>query len=469
MSEKSGLSIRWKLALWNVLTFAFILIAFGVGVYQLLRQAHFFMLDKSLAHRVETLEASLDEGLSAVEAIQAWVAKFGQHTDYLAFVRDGNQNTVGATSGLSGDDITRLVPMMVNDYRGTIDDTKFGRLRYSSRECEPSYQPLRLYVLAELEHLDEELSLVQSTFFWLIPPTLLLSAVLSYWLAVRALAPVDQLRIKTDSITATDLHQRIPVSHEHDAIGQLTGTINALFARLEQAFDEIKRFTADASHELRTPLAIIRSEAEMALQLNEDRSRTSARLQSIVEECTRLTNLTDQLLSLSRAESAINKSTGGEVQLDGLLADVIDALEPFAKAASVQIQLPVSEKPCNVRGDYDSLRQVFHNLLDNAIKYNVPGGKVELRYSIQGQSVIVEVRDTGQGIAAEHLPRIFDRFFRVQGQGVDQKRNAVEQFTQGSGLGLSIVRRIVTNYGGKCEVESELGKGACFRVFIPID
>ncbi|HBJ34325.1 MAG TPA: hypothetical protein DDZ51_06080, partial [Planctomycetaceae bacterium] len=330
MMRQTRLNIRWRLTIWNALAFAFILVAFGIGVYQLLRQAHFDMLDKSLKNRLVTLEESLQEGSSVEDAIRDWVGKFGEHSDYFAFVCDGLQNTVGATATLNQVDINRLLPNLINDYGGTAHDSAFGRIRYASREVQSHGQPLRIYVLAELEHLDEELLLVRRTFLFAIPPALVLSAALSYLLAVRALSPVEKLRLKTDSISATDLHERIAIANPNDEIGHLTATINSLLARLDESFDEIKRFTADASHELRTPIAIIRSEAEMGLHNDADHSRTNKRLSSIVEECGRLTNLTSQLLALSRAESSINKSNMKPISIDRLLTEVVEALEPLA-------------------------------------------------------------------------------------------------------------------------------------------
>lgn len=462
------LSIRWRLTLWNALAFACILIAFGLGVYLLLRQTHFQMLDKALNQRAQLLATPLENRVPAAEAIGEWIARFGEHGEYSAFVRDSHQHTVGATDGLTEDDVERLLPQVVYADHGTLQDAIYGRLRYAARELNLHGQPYRLYVMAELEHLDEELSLVRGTFLWAIPPALFLTAALSYWLAVRALAPVERLRQNTDSITATDLHQRIPVANNHDEIGHLTQTINSLFARLEQAFEEIKRFSADASHELRTPIAIIRSEAEMCLQQLAHGSRVHARLESILEECARLTELTSQLLVLSRAESGPNQLSLTPVPVDEILIEVISAFEPLATARQVQLLLRDTHCGCAVRGDRESLRQVFHNLIDNAIKYNVPNGSVEVGCQRRDQTVVIEVSDTGRGIPPHDLPRIFERFFRSHSERRPATSTLAAASDAGSGLGLSIVKRIVTNHGGGCQVNSRLNQGTQVCIVLPL-
>jgi heavy metal sensor kinase len=460
------LSIRWRLTLWNALAFALILIAFGLVVFALLRDAHFKMLDKALDQRADSLVESLNSSAPADQAADQWISSFAKQGEYLLILRDSKPSTRLATEGLATQDIERVMTAVAGARVGTFADVQLGRYRYLSRELSLQGQPHRLYVLAELEHLDEELALVRATFLWAIPPALFVSAALSYWLAVRALSPVEQLRKRTDAITATDLHLRIPVANEQDEIGQLTQTVNALFARLEHAFEEIKRFSADASHELRTPIAIIRSEAEMCLQ-QAPQDRTADRLKSIIEECTRVADLTSQLLQLSRAESNLSLTTAETFALNKLLVDIVDSFQPLAITSQVIVEFAESKCDCSIRGNREAMRQVFHNLIDNAIKYNVPDGKVELSCYRENQEVVVEVRDTGRGIAHEDLPRVFERFFRGGKQAEGPRIFGANASHQGTGLGLSIVKRIVANHGGLCQIESRSGAGTLVRIRLP--
>jgi heavy metal sensor kinase len=460
------LNIRWRLTLWNAIAFALILTAFGFVVYSLLRDAHFTMLDKALGRRASSLVEALQKGKATDRAISEWITRFGNHGEYQAFLIDDNQKTLAATEGLSGEDLARLVPITSGAKMGTLDDVRLKRRRFRTVNFSKDAQGNRVTVLAELEHLDEELALVRATFLWAIPPALLLAAALSYWLAVRALSPVERLRKSTDAITATDLNQRLPVANEHDELGQLTHTVNALIGRLEHAFDEIKRFSADASHELRTPIAIIQSEAEMCLQQGPSGTRTAERLQSIIEECKRLTDLTSQLLQLSRAESNPALTANAPFVLNKLLLEVIDSFEPIGLKNAVALKYLEPESDCLVRGDRDAMRQVFHNLIDNAIKYNVSGGTVEITCECNEQHVVIEVRDTGRGITPDELPQVFERFYRGRGDNSSSGKDFTAGY-EGSGLGLSIVKRIVANHGGQCTAASRVGEGTTFRVSLP--
>jgi heavy metal sensor kinase len=460
------LNIRWRLTLWNAIAFALILTAFGFVVYVLLRDAHFKMLDKALSRRANSFVEALEEGKSTDQVISEWITRFGNHGEYQAFLLDKNQNTLAATEGLTNEDIARIISKTSGAEVGTLVDVRLKRHRFTSFDLSTSEQANRVFVLADLEHLEEELALVRATFLWAIPPALLLAAALSYWLAVRALSPVERLRKNTDAITATDLHQRISVANAHDEIGQLTLTVNALFGRLEHAFDEIKRFSADASHELRTPITIIQSEAEMCLQQAASGTRTAERLQSIIEECKRLTDLTSQLLQLSRAESNPAMTANAPFALNKLLLEVIDSFEPIALKNAVALKYLEPEGSCLVRGDRDAMRQVFHNLVDNAIKYNVSGGTVEVSCECDEQHVVIEVRDTGRGITPDELPQVFERFYRGRGDSRSSGNSSTTGY-EGSGLGLSIVKRIVANHGGQCTAASRVGDGATFRVSLP--
>jgi heavy metal sensor kinase len=248
------------------------------------------------------------------------------------------------------------------------------------------------------------------------------------------------------------------MGHPDDELGRLSRTINAMIARLERSFAEIRRFTADASHELRTPLTAIRAEAEVALGRRLTEAEHQALLGSILEECERLTRLIDQLLALAREDAGARTGGRTEVDLADLVDGVVDTMRPLADAKGVRLLRGGKDSP-RVQGDGGRLRQVFSNLLDNAIKYTPEGGTVEVRVGRRDRSAVVTVRDTGIGIPAEHLPRVFDRFYRV-----DKARTRAEG---GTGLGLSIARSIVAAHGGRIELESAPGRGTACTVTLP--
>jgi heavy metal sensor kinase len=305
----------------------------------------------------------------------------------------------------------------------------------------------------ELQHLLAALSLA-------VPVAVAFAVALGYLLARAALAPLERLRRATREITADRLDRRLPVACPGDELGRFAVTINEMIGRLERSFAEVRRFTADASHELRTPLAAIRTEVEVALSGASVTPEQERLLCSVLEECDWLTRLTEQLLALAREEGAAPSPTHDPVDISALLAGVADNLLPLAEAKEQTLQ--VKERGhARVRGDAARLRQVFYNLFDNAIKYTPPGGAVEVCVEAEPRDVVVTIRDTGHGISPEHLPHVFDRFYRA-----DRARARAEG---GTGLGLSIAQSIVLAHRGQIRLTSVPGEGTTCTVTLPAD
>jgi signal transduction histidine kinase len=237
-------------------------------------------------------------------------------------------------------------------------------------------------------------------------------------------------------------------------------TINAMIGRLERSFAEIRRFTADASHELRTPLTAIRTETEVALSKPMDSVECQQLLGSVLEECERLTRLTDQLLTLSREDAGSGKPLREVVDLAAVVQGAVETMRPLAEAKSLQLSVQC-RADLYVRGDEGRLRQVFYNVLDNAIKYTPEGGTAEVTLDQSEGVAKVIIRDTGIGIPAEHLPHVFERFYRV-----DKARSRAEG---GTGLGLSIAQSIAAAHGGRIELASTPGRGTTCTVSLPAE
>ncbi len=221
----------------------------------------------------------------------------------------------------------------------------------------------------------------------------------------------------------------------------------------------MRRFTADASHELRTPLTAIRTETEVALHRAPVTAEQRQLLGSILEECERLTKLTDQLLTLAREDAAGAPAAREAVDLAALVGGSVETMRALAEVRGQRLQASLSGSVW-VRGDGARLRQVFYNALDNAIKYTPEGGAIVVRVEARAAEAVVTVTDTGEGIPPEHLPRVFERFYRVD------KARSREQ--GGTGLGLSIARSIVAAHGGRIEVASATGKGTTCTVTLPL-
>jgi heavy metal sensor kinase len=277
------------------------------------------------------------------------------------------------------------------------------------------------------------------------------------FLAARALRQIDRITRAAERLGAEDLSLRLAPSPVDDELGRLTAAFNAMLARLERAFERQRRFTADASHELRTPLSVIRSLAEVALTSPRDEAYDLRVFGNIAEETERLSRLIESLLLLARADEGTPLQFG-PVNLDDV---AVDAAERIAeRAARQQVELVVTaDERCPVRGDASWLLQLVTNLLDNALRHTSAGGRVSLRVAPDNDEIVLAVADTGAGIAPEHLPRLFERFYRA-----DVARSRA---TGGAGLGLAICAWIAQTHEGQLSVESELGVGTTFTLRLP--
>ena len=288
---------------------------------------------------------------------------------------------------------------------------------------------------------------------------LLLGALGSYWLAGRAFAPIRRLIEVTRTIKAGDLRQRVPVPQTSDEVQALALTFNEMLAGLEQTLNRQRRFVSDASHELRTPVAVIRSKTDLALQQPGEPEEYITVLRQINSEAERLGHLISDLLALTRADESTTHFEMETVPLH-LLAEAVAAnAESLAIERGVTLRVETNQS-VEVCGDEARLIQVIMNLLDNAIRYTNAGGSVTLSIANTPDKATLTVRDTGLGIQPEHLPHIFDRFYRV-----DSART--RSLNGNNGLGLAIVAWIVSVHHGTIDVESQPSRGSTFTVTLP--
>jgi len=454
-----SLSIRWRLTLWNTLALAVLLTCFAGVVYGLFHHALFEQTDRALQvgfgllREDPRIESATDEGL------HDWIAEFKEHQNLLCVIYRADGTVHDRTAGLKEVSMPPL-PAGAHD-RGVYDErlpnigrhrVMFERMRFGGRD-------FVVMLLAPLEVIDQELAEIRNVLVVAGSAALLLSAGLAYVMARKALAPVSKLRRATDAITADRLDQRLPVANPHDELGLLTRTINAMLARLDRSFAEVRRFTADASHELRTPLTAIRSVGEVALQRSLSPEAYREVIGSMLEEVDRLTRLVENLLLLTRAEAGRIPLTRATVDLRELVAGVADGLRVLTEEKNQELTVELGG-PVAVECDATVLRQGITNLLHNAIKFTPNKGviRVAARSATNGGAVI-EVEDSGPGIPTAHQERVFERFYRV-----DQARS---RDTGGMGLGLAIARWAVEANGGRIELESVAGQGTLFRVVLP--
>jgi signal transduction histidine kinase len=244
-----------------------------------------------------------------------------------------------------------------------------------------------------------------------------------------------------------------------DELGRLATTLNQMIARLEMAFTRQRQFTADASHELRTPLAVIQAESTLSLRKERKEIDYRGSLELISREVTHMSALVDELLFLARSDSGKEQLNLEALNLKELLTELASGTEVLCQEKGLQFKLDLLENLV-VKGDKVKLKQLFFNLLDNAVRYTRSGGIVSVSLVRKGENAVLAIRDSGIGIPEKYIPHIFERFYRV-----DKARSRAEG---GVGLGLSICQHVAEVHGGRIEVESQVGQGSTFSVFLPI-
>jgi signal transduction histidine kinase len=286
----------------------------------------------------------------------------------------------------------------------------------------------------------------------------LFAAAVSWFLTGQAIAPLVSITNSALHISnADDLSLRVPKrGPQNDEMGQMVSAFNATLSRLEQLFASQQRFLADVSHELRTPLTVIKGNVDLMRHMNVADQES---LDNIEDEADRLTRLVGDLLLEAQAESGKLPLHFAPIELDTLLLEVFKEMRVLARE---RVQLKLTEiDQIMINGDRDRLKQVLINLISNAIKYTPQGGYVYLSVGKSSDNARLIVRDTGQGIPAEDLPHIFERFYRAE---KSRSRSKVGGF----GLGLSIAYWIVNHHGGQIEVDSSEGKGTTFCIYLPL-
>ena len=334
------------------------------------------------------------------------------------------------------------VPQTIAEFRGIVRKLPSGEVIQVSCTIAPELRELRLTAL--------KLAGVGGVilFFGLIG---------GGWLVSRAIKPINEISVTAAKISAGDLSQRINVAEAESELGQLAAVLNSTFARLETAFAQQKQFASDAAHELRTPVSVILTQTQTAL----NRERDAASYKQTVEACQRaaqrMRKLIESLLALARFDAGQEILQRQPFDFSKAISDCAELVQPLADERGVKISVEV--EPLEITGDAERLAQVVTNLLTNAIQYNNADGQVRVKLAAQPGLAVLTVADTGPGIAAEDLPRVFGRFFRA-----DQSRTGAGN----AGLGLAISKAIVEAHGGTIEVASEKNAGTTFTVRLPI-
>ena len=459
-------SIKFRFTLWYLLVLAVLLTALSAGVYFYLSRSLYQNLDDSLERRSMEIR-SIPPILESI-----WQGAFQEELGEIVilYFYSGNQlvkvSPPGISIPLSHEFIYQISQAINGSSSFTTIQTAEGEglrllaapMHLSIAGLPPNTELGTLIIGRSTQQIEQALHGLVRTLIIAVPLALALAAGGGIFLARRALKPVDKIAQTAQKIGEGDLSQRINVNTK-DELGRLATTLNEMIGRLEKAFQRQKQFTSDASHELRTPLAVIEAESTLALQKERPPSDYRQSLEIVSREARQMSSLIDKLLTLARSDAGKEQWNFTEVDLGKLITNLSTDVEVLCQEKGLSFQLGQTQDLV-VKGDEARLRELFMNLLDNAIRYTPSPGTVSLSLRREGQMAVVAITDTGIGIPAEDIPSIFERFYRV-----DKSRSRAEG---GSGLGLAICRHIAEAHGGKIEVESQVGAGSTFSVWLPL-
>jgi len=447
-------TLRARFALWTASLFLVILTIFGIYVYLSMAHGLSTAIDNSLTLSASQLAAGLNIDNGQVVPSESLNADPEN-----ANLRGRGFNIRILTSqGKSLEEFGEYhnLPVSLNESFATYTDIASDTtLRIYNLPVYDNNQFVAIVQVAQsMDDMQDTLERLLATLLVSVPILVTVAGVSGYFLAARALAPVDQIALTARRISAEDLSARLNIPVTDDEVGRLTETFDEMLERLDDAFKRERQFTNDASHELRTPLTAMQAVLGMIREKPRTAKEYEQALDDISEEAERLKTLTENLLELARGDGK-NSSIHEKVNIAILLGDVTDSLRPLIEAKRLNLKRKIEDN-LYVHGDSDDLIRLFVNLLDNSIKFT-EHGEISVSAGLYKNTIKIIIEDTGMGIDPEHLPHIFDRFYRT-----DKSRA-----TSGSGLGLSIAMEIVQSHGGKMDVTSEINKGSSFIIYFP--
>ena len=449
-------TIRLRLTLWYIFFLALTILGFSIYLYAKLQQSLSQQIDEGLQAAASHLFLSVDNTVtpptvrSISESTEAYLV---QSSFALRLVND--EGVVVANVG-NFPELAFELPDADHNFETMMIAGVPWRIYTTTVETEPN-QP-RTWV-----QMGQSLNIVQDTQQSLrnliligLPMILVAIGIGGVFLANRALNPVDSIIRTVQTIHATDMTRRIVYTDSQDELSRLAGTLNSMLDRLQAGFDAERRFTADASHELRTPLTAIKGNIAVTLAHQRTAPEYETTLHQIQNETERLIRLASDLLFLARLDAAPLRWQPDQVNLSHLLEALIDQARIMAQEKQITLKATIPPD-IYVPGMADHLIRLYLNLIDNAIKYSPVGGEITLTTTIKADEVCTTISDHGQGIAPEHLPHIFERFYRAE-----------RSHPSGAGLGLPIAYQIARAHSGIIQIESEVDQGTRVSVSLPL-
>lgn len=452
-------TIRTRLTTWYILLLGCTLVVFDTYLYIQLKHSLLGQLDTAL-------QVAASETFTEVIQVNGHpTLKIKQQSETITrkLTNAGFSVRLVSPQGEIWDGIGsyKTIPPMMPVKIGYTSVTEYGKIwRVYTQPLSLSSTAGWLQVAQSLDPISEASEHLLTLMLLSFPLILLIAACGGLFLADQALRPIDRIIRTAQAIGPNDFTQRIGYQGSTDEVGRLAVTLDGMLDRLQAAFEHERRFTADASHELRTPLTVIKGRLGVTLSRERTPEEYHHTLQELQREVDRLIRLANGLLFLTRLDQSESEYqwTLTNVDLSELLEVLIEQIQLLA--ADKNITISASIKPLlYITGNSDHLTSLFLNLLDNAIKYTSPEGKISVETYRENEQVKVTITNTGKGIAAEHLPHLFERFYRAES---DRSR-----YTGGSGLGLAIAHEIVRLHGGKIYVTSNPHQFTTFTVELP--
>ncbi len=455
-------TIRARLTLGYVALLALILILFSGALY--------FTLARSLDQQVDdNLSVNAEQAAGAINIDQGQINFQNSEGDppdvagvrdrgYLVRLLDANGGVTDTTARFAD------LPITPNDLSTarqgqtafetlTVNGHAFRVLTHPISENRVFYGAIQ--VAQSLDSVTGTLQRLLLLLAVIVPLTLAFASIGGFWFAQRALAPMDSITRAAQRISAQDLSQRLNLNLPDDEVGRLARTFDAMLARLDEAFRRERQFTADASHELRTPLTVMRGEIDVALNRPRSKDEYARVLRELGTDVDRLTEMANDLLMLARADASKLPLQLGAVNAARLLQAVAEEMRPLAEDRGITL-LERADETLTAWADEDKLLHVLFNLIENALKFTSKGGSITLSATRENHHVIIAVTDTGIGVATEHLPHLFERFYRVD--------EAHASHAGGAGLGLAIAHALVVAQGGTIAAHSVVGQGTTFTI-----
>jgi heavy metal sensor kinase len=431
-------SIRTQLALWYLAVLMLGMAAFGAASWIVLRQV-----------LLENRHRGIDQRLSALEIFLSQESR----GDSLLDLREESREYATALPEGQGLRVRTNSGELLFERKPAGGDTL-----ERSRNVLVRGHPLEITLIISLADFYRVLGTLAWVMIAVFPIVLVIAMAGGWWLAKRALQPVGAMTREARQISAHDLSARVSIPLTGDELQDLAEAWNELLTRIESAVRAVKRFTADAAHELRTPVTVIRATAELSLRHPRSAESYRQTIESIEHETVQMTELLDQLLLLARGDAGEWKFRFDIVFADQILRGLRTALAPLAESKDVQIGWEIPLDSVMIRADETALRRLALILIDNALKHTPAGGSISVRLILGISECVMEVADTGAGIAPEDLPHVFERFYRA---------DAARTPGGGAGLGLAIARTIVDAHQGTLMVAATGKSGTTFRVTLP--